>query len=173
MPYYIGIAGGMGSGKSTLAKSFLKMFEGIGLDVTIMHLADELKLKYYKEHIYQAGDGFTTQEAQIAYVNANKDVARPQLQRIGMNMREQYGADVWVDKVKSLSVGYQVVIVPDVRFDNEALAMDYLIQLDVPHVVRADRINIINGDHASEAGISVLADIALEAWNYPKGLENV
>jgi len=171
MVYYVGIAGRMGSGKSTLAKSFLKMFEGIGLDVTVMHLADELKLKYYREHIYKAGDGYVAQEVQLAYVNANKDVARPHLQRIGTNMCEQYGEDVWVNKLYSLTSCYQVVIVPDVRFDNEARAMDYLVQLDVPHVVRAGRINIINGDHASEAGISVLADILLTQWSYPKGLK--
>ena len=169
MVYLIGIAGGMGAGKTTLGNTLYTMFKGAGISVGDIHLADALKLEYHWEYFGKHAKVSLSSKEQLAYVNANKDVARPHLQRLGMEMRKKYGEDIWLNKVRHLgSLSYKVVIVPDVRFDNEAKGMDYLIQLDVPLEVRSSRVNIINGGHESENGITVLADLLLQQWSYPK-----
>jgi hypothetical protein len=113
----IGIGYKKFSGKDTLASMIQ---EEMGHDVCgIIHFADALKREV------SAATGVSVED-----INKNKDQFRPILQWWGNEFRRQFlpGVnDYWVDKVRetvdaSIAIGtsLKVIIVPDLRYPNEA-----------------------------------------------------
>jgi hypothetical protein len=111
----VGIGYKKHSGKDTLGKflyeEILKHY--VISFPCITHFADHLK-----EELAQAC-GVLTEE-----INGNKDLFRPALQWWGTEFRRKFGKNdnYWVDKMGTYLHGLdsRLVIIPDVRFPNEA-----------------------------------------------------
>ena len=153
---FVGISGPAGAGKDTLASHILSVMEGSPhVNMQRMALADALK-----------EEAATTLGIDIKnfYDRNVKEHYRPLLQWWGTEYRrnEAIGGDndYWVKKLKQLchekwgdSGTHTVVLVPDVRFDNEARfcleSGGIVIQIDP---VNQPNINV--NAHVSEKGIS-------------------
>ena len=156
---YIGIIGKQGAGKSTLADLLRRMIPGS----KVVHLADALKILFYDTYMQDK----QPKEAKLAWVNAHKQHFRLELQSMGTRMRATQGEDYWVDVLDNTAGLATVVIVPDIRYKNEAQRMDYLIRLEPPDSVRESRIQVVGADHASESGIpDIKAHLTLYDWKF-------
>lgn len=144
--FYVGIAGKARSGKDTLATMLSMMLPETSI---CMSLADPIK------------DGVEAMFYAFIHRTTGKEDVMPEL---GKSPREIYqslgtewardflGEDVWMKVLKadSLSTYHDIIIVPDIRFDNEAQEVDFMIRVsrdDVPESVGIE-------GHASEAGIN-------------------
>jgi hypothetical protein len=122
---FIGISGKLGSGKDTAAEYIRLRFDH-GRKVVICRFADRLK---------QMTAVLTSTPVDIQYTREGKQVVPPGFadslgtlqQKLGMAMREYIHRDVWVHATLSPylsgpdpSGAAVAVIVPDVRFQNEA-----------------------------------------------------
>jgi hypothetical protein len=122
---FIGISGKLGSGKDTAAEYFVSE---LNCPAQICRFADRLK---------QMTAVLTSTPVDIQYTREGKQVVPPGFadslgtlqQKLGMAMREYIHRDVWVHAtlspylspaLKGPSGGKVIVIVPDVRFQNEA-----------------------------------------------------
>lgn len=163
----IGITGRAGAGKDTLAKMIKKEIDRhFWVDSRITSLAEPLKKI--------AGEvfGFTTAQLYGPSEERNKPdprwarddgrgplTPREALQTLGTEWGRALHPDVWIRKLidTHARMGDVVTIVPDVRFDNEARA----IQNFGGVVIRVDRpgaASALTGEaatHASEAGVSL------------------
>lgn len=154
----IGISGKAGAGKDTLANAFVKYIER-KYPITVM-----------LPHIYSFGDILKNEVHQYTQIPIEnfynrdvKEIYRPLLQWWGTEYRRNPltggNNEYWIDghKAKVCEIAqawnhtFNIIFVPDVRFDNEAKYVDYLI-----NVVKEDGEYAVNGaDHASEAGIDI------------------
>lgn len=159
-PLVIGITGKAGAGKDSLASLLLEQLFEKGIRAKIVRLADPLKEAYAALFCLNRDD-----LERFDFKNeVNKftgNTHRQELQFLGTEAyRVRTGnPHVWVqvleEKVSQLRQNVQVVIVPDIRFDNEAayaLLCGRLIR-----IIREDNPETIS-NHASEAGVSQEAD---------------
>lgn len=145
----IALSGGQGAGKSSLKDAILRKVPG----ATSVKLASII----YEMH------GAIRQIA-LKYGIPMKKKDGKLLQLLGHEWgRAVFGEDVWVRTTKkecaSLTEMYDVIVVDDVRYDNELEALyemgAILVKLDIPEEVRKARIPHTwrEGDHASESGV--------------------
>jgi shikimate kinase len=153
----IGILGKMGSGKTTLATEFIKQYPNF----VKIAFADKVK------------------ELAIDLFNM-KGKDRTLLQEIGENMRS-IDPDVWVNYAIEKSKGYNYVVIDDVRYENEIVALKNngytIIYLDIDRSIQLERLRDTYGDnfqhhakgdsHGSEQAnhFKHLADINLHLTN--------
>lgn len=157
-PLVVGITGKAGAGKDTLASYLYTMLTVKGVKVRIMRLADPLKEAYSALFCLNRED-----LERFDFKNeVNKFTGNTHRQELQFLGTEAYrvrtnNPDVWVqvlaEKVSKLDV--QVVIVPDIRFDNEAAYA--LLCGRLVRILRKDNPETIS-NHASEAGVSQEAD---------------
>lgn len=115
LPPVIGIAGNSpGCGKNTVADIFCLLFNGINIA-----MADALKS--------EVGARYGLSAAQIDANRLLKELLRPELIHIGQKRRSE-NPDYWVQQWSETYADYRsqygnegVVLVPDVRFDNEMI----------------------------------------------------
>ena len=129
MPKIIAISGKARSGKSTIALFLKKVFEKKGKVVKIVHFGDYLKqiLKTYYNW-----DG------------KKDETGRHLLQAIGTDLMRKNNANIWVNVVAELVLGWgssvDIVIIPDTRFVNEILGLRKCVEGGgYPFVVRIER----------------------------------
>lgn len=74
------------------------------------------------------------------------------LQNLGVGARKVFGEDVWVDRVMLLAQGIDKLVVPDVRFPNEAAA----IKAAGGHLVKIERNAYVGvgRNHESETALA-------------------
>lgn len=131
-PLYIGISGKARHGKNSVAQAIHELMPS---DSTIIGFADALKAY-----------------CRVAYGMATKDA--PLLQSVGVGLR-QSDDNVWIRVLRDTAEesGYPIVLVPDVRFKNEAQfirdAGGLLVRVIRPGFVADDR----PADHISETDL--------------------
>lgn len=163
----IGITGKAGAGKDTLAELMWK-----GLGFTRLAFADPLKRA--AQEIFGLSDAQTwscdLKELDIPYWGMSP---RRMFQLLGTEaMQPTFGREVWI---KRWQLAYELikdsdhVVVPDVRFDTEAL----MIRERGGFIVRVER----NGDtnlssqaqqHASENGLTMTIDLVIHNQGEPQ-----
>ena len=155
----IGITGKAGAGKDTLASAIManKRLQEDGVTFVRLAYADLLK--------QEAADA-TGIPISNFYDRKVKEHYRPLLQWWGTEYRrnEAIGGDnaywtkahdkrcqeIYAEHVKNRPNDHLVILVPDVRFDNEANDVDYTIQVDAINQKGA----VANSNHVSENGVS-------------------
>lgn len=154
----IGITGKARSGKDTIARHMWSNYAFMRIA-----FADPLK------RAAQSAFGLTSHET---YNEELKEVViarwglspRQIFQHVGDLFKAQYGDDFWV---KRWLIGYDLfkdtddIVVPDVRFDNEAEMIRRLGGIII-EVRRGPGLVGSTGDHISERGLSTLAEIVIE-----------
>ena len=151
---HIGISGPIASGKSTLAKSLVAVFEVMDIKARIVPFAEDLKwmvglygkdtmlqdlrvffrrLNYPEDVISHAM--LNVLHAMIMYPPVDGVKPRKLLQYIGTEVgRDVVDEDLWVSAVQQRIKGdsiNQYFISDDLRFPNEAEAVDYHVQIVV------------------------------------------
>lgn len=153
MTIKIGISGKQGTGKSTLAQELLSALNKTQPTAKITPLAGTIK---EIERLASIGDWIgvesiyrglmaplnlsitlneIVEEVKVAYKKyPSQDGVKNRkfLQIIGTELgRDLLGEDIWIDYLFNiLDPDLEVVIIDDVRMENEASRMDYLIHLD-------------------------------------------
>jgi hypothetical protein len=72
------------------------------------------------------------------------------LQRLGDGGRQVFGEDFWVDRLMERARSYDRVVIPDVRYPNEAAAIQELGGV----VIRIDRPGHVPQGHVSETALA-------------------
>lgn len=132
------INGKAGHGKDTFAQLLKKEFEKKGLEGHIFHFADYLK---YCCSNYLNWDG-----------NKHTPEGRAVLQKVGERMRETY-ENFWADSlfklIKGIFYDSDYIIIPDLRYTNEAsTAFDYFSFEDII-TINISRINEDGTDYVN------------------------
>jgi energy-coupling factor transporter ATP-binding protein EcfA2 len=136
---FVGIAGKKGTGKNTLAEMLKEAMEDEGVKVAITGFANPLKLSVYRLF---TGDLKATEERAVQWVDHRKgdwevtldshttwgerESFRQFLQRYGTEAhRDTFGENFWVEQALNEFkwAKYDFVILADVRFENEAEAI--------------------------------------------------
>lgn len=125
----VAIAGQVKSGKSTVEKKLHETLKPQVLDVTSIGFADAVK--EVARTLYPRHD-FVTQQGKEAVVHGTEMTGRDVLVMVGDGLRV-YDPDIWVRKLVSRLDAYvtvarncrgnSVYVVPDMRYDNEYLAL--------------------------------------------------
>ena len=155
----IGITGKARSGKDTLARILFAEYA-----FTRIAFADPLKLA--AQHIFGLTQDQTwldeVKETILPYWNMSP---RRMLQLLGSDATKPvFGNELWV---KRWFLSYDMlretddIVVPDVRFDNECLALRNLGGVII-EVRRGTGLVGSTGDHVSERGLSTLPDFVIE-----------
>ena len=161
----IGIAGPAQSGKSTLAGEFRRLIEFRGGEFHEKPFAGPLKAML-------AAIGVSTLEKDKNVVDARFGASpRVLMQTLGTEWGRRINPDCWLNVWRSQLPVTGVVVVPDVRFENEAQAIRELGG-PVVHVTRPVTTEMLAVPaHASEAGIKkAKGDIILRN---DRGIEKV
>ncbi len=114
----IGISGKMGSGKDYFVENHLKPFiiNELQKKCIVISFADMVKINLMVHHNVDFDD---------LYKGNKKPEIRKLLQYEGTeNGRDKYGEDIWIKYVEAWyklyqSRGFDIIIIPDVRFKNE------------------------------------------------------
>ncbi len=114
-PLIVGIAGKKRHGKDTLASYLTTALKGY--KVVRLGFADALKAEVAK-----------ATECPVSFIEANKDAFRPILQWWGTDFRRTFQTpDYWLCKFEAkLPTNVNFILVPDVRFENEAKLIESL-----------------------------------------------
>lgn len=148
----IGISGKKRSGKNTVADFIEDQLED--KKVVQLAFADELK----NEVAEACG-------VSRDFIEMHKDIFRPMLQWWGTDFRRKlFGENYWVDKIlykiTQLSLETDVVIITDVRFQNEAS----MVQKSHGMIIRIERKQEKEDNHPSE--------IALDGYMFDNVINN-
>jgi len=141
MQIIIGLCGKAGSGKDTVADIITKKCFKNDITCTTIHFAKALK------NIAKTVFGWDGQK---------DERGRRLLQVIGTDCARAYDKDFWIKKWEELlywNQDYKVLLVPDVRFENEANAIHIRNGILIKVFGRAFDLGE-NANHASEAGLS-------------------
>lgn len=153
----IGITGLAHSGKDRIAKHLWAQY-----GFTRIALADPLKLAVQQAFsLTQAQLGDELKDVVIPYWGI---APRQMYQQIGDSFKEKFGEDFWI---KRWRLSYRVfmdtdhVVVPDVRFDDEARELHSLGGILI-RVVRGTGLEGEAGQHKSEAGITLPVNYTID-----------
>lgn len=125
----IGISGIARSGKDTLARSLKRILETEdNLEVEIISLANQLKEDL--DDLIKKNFGFSA----FSENTEEKNLIRPILVSYGESMKEKFGKTVWVEKLMEKRDPKKFTIVPDVRFDFEAIFFSEKLDAEIIHI---------------------------------------
>jgi hypothetical protein len=183
MSYVIGITGRAGAGKDTFAAAFAEEARKFGKTVTCMALADPLK--EVCEVLFGNGDPsvWRTQEGKAGQLSGWSDLGsayatrRSILQTIGTDVfRKHVTPNFWLRVAASRisRIKTDIVVITDVRFDDEAMFVRSAYGGTVVKVVNRNQkkhrrswLDVLRGRnkvHRSERGVSKgLVDFVFES----------
>lgn len=116
MIFYIGVSGKMGSGKDTVAKIISEHLNSLGCRTAIVPFALELKRMVMELFGFSEEEVYKTKPPEVRRI----------LQMFGTNVIRERDENFWIRMLEKNAekvdnpFGYVFVIVPDVRFYNEA-----------------------------------------------------
>ena len=148
------IAGSARAGKDTVADIIVSKVD----KVTILHYADLMK------EILAETLGMSLEELEDRK-NSGLYAHRKYLQRFGMKMREVFGEDIWVNKLKQIIQHIpsdHLIVIPDFRLPNEALDGATTIKVVNPNIAKKDTHISENALSNFEFDIIVVNDGTLE-----------
>jgi hypothetical protein len=163
-PFFIGLTGPAGCGKDTVAEkldaclNFVSSQSGSCKKIRVMSLADPLKAVCNIALGLETSDMYTQEGKKRLATLYPHMTHREILQKVGTEcFRATFGPDVWVTALKYHAIrnGVDIVIVPDVRFDNEAAMVKengVLISI-IPGFPGYQKIE--QSDHSSEKGVTL------------------
>ena len=109
----IGICGPARSGKDTLADSFIEIFKEYKVKTQKLSFAQELKYECKSFVKRTLGIDIFTE------VTEEKDIIRPLLVTWGTHVRRKLNDNVWIDALAKRMHSNKIIIISDVRFENE------------------------------------------------------
>jgi hypothetical protein len=109
----IGICGNARSGKDTMADLMIEVLADIGVKAKKIALADELKEECRDLVWKNLGIDVFTSDSQ------EKNIIRPLLVTWGTHVRRKLDPDVWIKKAVEKMTGDELIIISDIRFQNE------------------------------------------------------
>jgi hypothetical protein len=109
----IGICGPARSGKDTLADSFVEIFKEYKVKTQKLSFAKELKYECKSFVKKTLGIDIFTE------VTEEKDIIRPLLVTWGTHVRRKLNDNVWIEALEKRMHSNKIVIISDVRFENE------------------------------------------------------
>ena len=109
----IGICGPARSGKDTLADSFVEIFKEYKVKTQKLSFAKELKYECKSFVKRTLGIDIFTE------VTEEKDIIRPLLVTWGTHVRRRLNDNVWIDALAKRMHSNKIIIISDVRFENE------------------------------------------------------
>ena len=109
----IGICGPARSGKDTLADSFVEIFKEYKVKTQKLSFAKELKYECKSFVKRTLGIDIFTE------VTEEKDIIRPLLVTWGTHVRRKLNDNVWIDALAKRMHSNKIIIISDVRFENE------------------------------------------------------
>ena len=109
----IGICGPARSGKDTLADSFVEIFKEYKVKTQKLSFAQELKYECKSFVKRTLGIDIFTE------VTEEKDIIRPLLVTWGTHVRRKLNDNVWIDALAKRMHSNKIIIISDVRFENE------------------------------------------------------
>jgi len=109
----IGICGPARSGKDTLADSFIEIFKEYKVKTQKLSFAKELKYECKSFVKKTLGIDIFTE------VTEEKDIIRPLLVTWGTHVRRKLNDNVWIEALEKRMHSNKIVIISDVRFENE------------------------------------------------------
>ena len=109
----IGICGPARSGKDTLADSFIEIFKEYKVKTQKLSFAKELKYECKSFVKRTLGIDIFTE------VTEEKDIIRPLLVTWGTHVRRKLNDNVWIDALAKRMHSNKIIIISDVRFENE------------------------------------------------------
>lgn len=185
---WIGISGRIGSGKTTLAEQLTRQLAD-RFKVRIIPIADGVREVVALETTLSPGDaayklfrdwGYSSSYATIAskmftdaiklYPTISGEKNRRLLQMVGTEIgRGILRESIWIDLAhrKAIESGADIVLSPDIRFDNEASAIDVHIHIITHDIIeyqsriallRQDQPDYDFSDHSSEQSLSSKPD---------------
>lgn len=166
-PFFIGLTGPAGSGKDLAAGAIDQALNSAsckkssGKRVMVMSLADPLKMVCNVALGLTEEDMYTQEGKKRASTLYPHLTNREILQKVGTEcFRNTFGGDVWVTALlhHARQKKVDVVIVPDVRFDNEAAMVKENGVLI--HIIPSfpGYTPIVQSSHSSEAGVTIPPD---------------
>lgn len=188
---HIGISGPIGAGKSTLAKALHTRAIDQGFNSAIIPFAygiRELVALEGVEHrrfeiahkLHDWGYSFTTASTAASMIDeymkqypTGKEKNRRLLQSVGTEVGRHYlGEDAWIIRTQQLARKYEALdflFTDDLRFNNEALAVDVHIAIDVSNSqMYRTRLQALGADytysnHESERSLTLPALFTIPA----------
>lgn len=151
----IGISGKAGAGKDTLAQMLVLELYRYGECKTI-HFADVLKTAASKATGIPRST-FDTQEGKASEIKWLGMTVRELLQKFGTAIREGVDPDFWVKSLFNIYEDKDFIIIPDVRFPNEAKAIKDRGGI----LIRIERDGAGAGNHISETALDDYKE-----WDY-------
>ena len=144
----ITISGMARGGKDTMGAALVKEFAKQGVKACVFHYADMLK---------------TVARVCYGWDGAKDEKGRQLLQNLGTEGFRAIDPDIWVEAIipilKGLSKDFNVVVLPDVRFINEAIKLRDSMYVDGVFSIKIERDGYDNGlteeqkKHPSENGM--------------------
>jgi len=158
---WIGLSGKAGSGKTTVSDTLCKRYRFVKLS-----FAEELKT--------------IAKRLQLDIFDRPKAEYRPKLQQFGMAARRIFSEDVWMNLVLQhiKLMGYQRVIIDDVRFLNEFLGLQRagfkLVRINRSKTLREKFGYNVKDEHPSECQLDNVPHeqwdlVVYNHWDYPFG----
>lgn len=169
-PLIIGVSGLAGSGKDEAADRILLELKRANLHAEKLSLAAPIK-DICSRLFNMTDDDMNTQEgkARLSAMYSHKELLnRTILQVVGTEcFRDNFGEDVWIDVLcKDAEVmGLDVVVIPDVRFENEAVFSKkhgILLKILASYPDYKGIATDSESKHASEAGYDQVPDMVIK-----------
>jgi len=159
-PVVIGICGKARAGKDTLAEMFVDHHAQIYADwhTTISPMAGPIKLMLGNFLFPFVHNDFNKIDA-VLYGDAKDEILPPfnctprkMMQTLGTEWGRGIDEEIWIKAKKAEitlhAATWEVILIPDIRFDNEADLCDVVVQVVRPH----HESDV--GEHSSEDGVS-------------------
>lgn len=172
-PLVVGITGKARAGKDTLAGMLTDALHKESAQVVISPMALPIKLMlgnllfpFFDNKINEVDRALYGEEKDMP-VEGLDVTPRRMLQLLGTDWGRTIREDLWIvckqATIKTYNDYTDVVLIPDIRFDNEAALCDVIVQVIRPHYVAPDPDRVMEmAGHASEYGISAhLIDITV------------
>ena len=175
----IGIAGKIGSGKDLVGRMISYIYDNANISyenykntpntefIHKRHFADSLKMvcSILTDTSYEYFSDRDFKNQSIPWLKGSPSI-RKLLQDVGTCLKEKIDPDLWIKLLFKYTETWDMVIIPDVRFQNEVDAIHNQEGI-VIHLIRDDRFNTPTDikQHISETELDTITNFDFEINN--------